>query len=156
MNETNTKTYLYLLKKEGMPSGASPSLDAWVSLNNNLGCHGASPSLGSSYSLFLHPSWSHPKLENFNHTKLNKTFMRSVSITKQITTISIVANPFIFYFSIISTVFQLFYGKNSSNKTMESPKQAHNAKKTESVKNRTVCSNLKTSYTYVTAKILKN
>ena len=28
MNETNTKTYRYLLKKEGMPSGASPSLDA--------------------------------------------------------------------------------------------------------------------------------
>ena len=28
MNETNPKTYRYLLKKEGMPSGASPSLDA--------------------------------------------------------------------------------------------------------------------------------
>ena len=28
MNKTNTKTYRYLLKKEGMPSGASPSLDA--------------------------------------------------------------------------------------------------------------------------------
>ena len=60
--------------------------------------------------------------------------MRSVSIRKQITTISTVANPFIFYFCIISTVFQLFYGKNSSKKTIESSKQAHNAKKTESVK----------------------
>ena len=139
-----------------MPSGASPSLVDWFSLNINLGGHGASPSLRFSYSLFLHPSRSHPKLENFNHTKLNKTFVRSVSITKQITTISTVLNQFIFYSCIISTVFQLFYGKNSSKKTIESSKQAHNAKKTESVKNRTVCSNLKTSNTSVTPKILKN
>ena len=27
MNETNPKTYRYLLKKQGMPSGASPILD---------------------------------------------------------------------------------------------------------------------------------
>ena len=76
--------------------------------------------------------------------------MRSVSIRKQTTTISIVANPFIFYFFIISTLFQLFYGKNSSKKTIESSKQAHNAKKTESVKNRIVCSNLTTLNTSVT------
>ena len=139
-----------------MPSGASPSLVAWFSLNINLGCHGASPSLGSWHSLFLHPSWSHPKLKNLNHTKLNKTFVSSVGIRKQITTISTIANPFIFYFLIISTLFQLFYGKNSLKKTIESSKQAHNAKKTESVKNITVCSNLKTSNTSVTLKILKN
>ena len=54
--------------------------------------------------------------------------MRSVSIRKKITTISTIANPFIFYFCIISTVFQLFYGKNSSKKTIESSKQGHNAK----------------------------
>ena len=135
-----------------MPSGASPSLDAWVFLEYYLGVPRASPSLGFCYSLFLHPSWSHPKLENFNHTKLNKTFMRSVSIRKQTTIISTVENPFIFYFWIISTIFQLFCGKNSSKKTIESSKQAHNAKKTESVKNRTVCSNMKTSYTYVIPK----
>ena len=40
MNEMKPKTYRYLLKKEGMPSGASPSLDAWVSLNIYLGCLG--------------------------------------------------------------------------------------------------------------------
>ena len=40
MNETNQKTYRYLLKKDGMPSRASPSLDAWVSLNIYLGCLG--------------------------------------------------------------------------------------------------------------------
>ena len=82
--------------------------------------------------------------------------MRSVSIRRQITTISTVANPFIFYFCIISTVLQLFYGKNSSKKTIESSKQAHNAKKTESVKNKTVCSNMNISNTSVTPKILKN
>ena len=60
--------------------------------------------------------------------------MRSVSIRKQITTISTVANPFIFYFCIISTVSQLFYGKNSSKETIESSKQAPNTKKTESAK----------------------
>ena len=81
--------------------------------------------------------------------------MRSVSIRKQITTISIVANPLIFYFCIISTVFQLFYGKNSK-KTIGSSKQAHNAKKTKSVKNITVCRNLDISNTYETPKILKN
>ena len=82
--------------------------------------------------------------------------MRSVSIRKQTTTVSIVPNPFIFYFRIISTVFQLFYGKNSSKKTIESSKQAHNTKKTESIKNRTVCSNQETLNTSVTPKILKN
>ena len=81
--------------------------------------------------------------------------MRSVSIRKQITTISTIANPFIFYFCIMYTVFQLFYDKNSSKKIIESSKQAHNTKKTESVKNRTVCSNLDISNTSVTQTILK-
>mgnify|MGYP005818289945 CR=1 FL=1 len=47
---------------------------------------------------------------------------------------------------------QLFYGKNSSKKNIESSKQAHNTKKTESVKNRTACSNLDNSITSVTPK----
>ena len=82
--------------------------------------------------------------------------MRSVSVRKQTTTISTVENPFIFYYFIISNVLQLFDGKNSSKKTIESSKQAHNTKKIEYVKNRTVYSNLTTSNTYVTPKILKN
>ena len=82
--------------------------------------------------------------------------MRSVSIRNQTTTISTIANLFLFCFCIISTVLQLFYGKNSSKKTIESSKQAHNTKKTESVKKRTVCSNLDISNTSVTPKILKN
>ena len=121
-NITSSKIPVVVRGKRRMPLEASPSLVACSNLDSFLGCHGASPSLGSSYSLFLHPSWSLPKLENFNHTKLNKTFMRSVSITKQITTLSTAANPFIFYFCIISTVFQIFYGKNSSKKTIESSK----------------------------------
>ena len=80
--------------------------------------------------------------------------MRSVSIRNQTTTISIVANPFIFKFCIISTILQLIYGK--TKKTIESSKQAHNAKKTESFKNRTVCSNLNISNTSGTPKILPN
>ena len=73
MNETNPKTYRYLLKKDGMPSGASPSLDAWLSLNIYLGFLGhpqawalaspPSPHIGTS-SIFKH----------FIHTKLNWTF----------------------------------------------------------------------------------
>ena len=69
-----------------------------------LGVPRASPSFSSCLSLFLHPSWSYPKLENFNHTKVNKDFVRSVSIMKQITTLSTVANPFIFCFCIVATV----------------------------------------------------
>ena len=111
MNETKMKIYRYLLKKDGMPSRASPSLDAWVSLNIYLGWIGhpqawtlaspPSPHIGTS-SIF----------EHFIHTTLNRKLVRSFSIWKQITTISTVANPFIFYFCIICTVFQLFYGSN--------------------------------------------
>ena len=144
-----------MLEERGDAFRGIPKLSCLVLLKYFLGVTRASPSLGSFRSLFLQPSWSHPELENFNHTKLNKTFVRSISIIKQITTLSIVANPFIFYSCIISTVFQLFYGKNSSKKIIESSKQAHKAKKTESVKNRTVCSNLDILNTSVTPKTLK-
>ena len=53
-------------------------------------------------------------------------------------------------------MFQLSYGKNSSKKTIESSKQAHNTNKTEFVKNRTVCRNLICSNTSGTPEILKN
>jgi hypothetical protein len=67
-----------------------------------------------------------------------------------------VANQFIFYSCIISTVFQLCYDLYPPEKTIESSKHANNAKKTESVSDRTVCSNLEVSDTSVTQKILKN
>ena len=145
---------MLIRRKRGCPPWP-PKLSCLGVLVYYLGVTRVSPSLGSWHSLFLHPSWSHPKHENFNHTKLNKTFVRSVSLIKQITTLSAIANPFIFYYCIISIVLQLFYGKNSSKKTIESSKQAHNTKKTESVKNRTMCSNLDISNTSVTQKIWK-
>ena len=83
-NIAPSKIPMVVRRKRGCHSGASPSLVGWSFLDNSLVCHGESPSLGPSYSLFLHASWSHLKLENFNHTKLNKTFMRSISIRKQI------------------------------------------------------------------------
>ena len=68
MNETYPKTYRYLLKKDGMPSGASPSLDAWVSLNIYLGCLGHP----QAWALASLPS-SHIEtfsiIEHFIHTK---------------------------------------------------------------------------------------
>ena len=81
-----------------------PSLDAWVSLNIYLGClgHPQAWDLASPPSPHIETSLI---FEHFIHTKLNKTFVRSVSIIMQSTTLSIVANPFIFYYCIIPTVF---------------------------------------------------
>ncbi len=139
------------VEERGDASPASPSLDAWVSLNIYLGCLGhpqawslaslpkrirkhtdicwrkrgclpsipklrrlslleyllgvprASPSLISCLSSFssyrdildqtLHP-----------HKTSTENSVRSVSIIKQITTLSTVANQFIFCFCIVSTV----------------------------------------------------
>ena len=57
---------------------ASPSLVAWIFLEYYLGVPWESLSLGYCHSLFsplliLLISISHPKLENFNHTKLSGT-----------------------------------------------------------------------------------
>ena len=78
MNETNPKTYRYLLKKDGMPSGASPSLDTWVSLNIYLGClgHPQARALASPPSPHIETS---SIFEHFIHTKLNRTFSGGVS-----------------------------------------------------------------------------
>ncbi len=78
MNETKTKTYRYLLKKDGMPSGASPSLDAWVSLNIYLGClgHPQAWALASPPSSHIETS---SIFDHFIHTKLNRTFSGGVS-----------------------------------------------------------------------------
>ena len=71
MNEMNPTTYRYLLKKDGMPSGASPSLDAWVSLNIYLGCLGHPQALA-----LVSPPSPHIEtssiFEHFIHTKLNR------------------------------------------------------------------------------------
>ena len=59
--------------KEGMPSGASPSLVAWIFLEFFLGSALGIPKLRFFSLLILLISISHPKLENFNHTKLKGT-----------------------------------------------------------------------------------
>ena len=59
--------------EEGMPSGASPSLVAWIFLKYYLGGALGIPKLRFLSLLILLISISHPKLENFNHTKLNGT-----------------------------------------------------------------------------------
>ena len=64
-----------------------PKLSCLVVLEYYLGVTWVSPSLGSCHSLFHSPSNLHPKLENFNHTKLNTKLVSSVSIRKQTTTL---------------------------------------------------------------------
>ena len=64
-----------------------PKLRLLVVLEYYLGVPWASPSLGSYHSLFHSPSNLYPKLENFNHTKLNTKLVSSVSIRKQTTTL---------------------------------------------------------------------
>ena len=77
---------------------------------------GASPSLGSSILY----SFIHRKITQNLKTSItqnsNKTFVRSVSIRKQTTTISTVSNQFIFYYCIISTVSQLLFAKPHQRK----------------------------------------
>ena len=140
-----------------MPSGGIPKLSCLGVLEYYLAVPRESPSLGSCHSLFLRPSWSHPKLENFNHTKLNKTFVRSLNIIKQITTL------IKYYFKPIH-ILLLHYTYCILTwpwlippiQSIDSPKQANNTRKIESVKNRTICSNLNINHTYVNPKILKN
>ena len=62
-----------LKTKEGMPSGASPILVAWIFLEYYLVGALVIPKLRVLSLLILLISISHPKLEDFNHTKLNGT-----------------------------------------------------------------------------------
>ena len=62
-----------LKTKEGMPSRASPSLVAWTFLEYYLEGSLGIPKLRVLPLLILLIATSHPKLENFNHTKLSGT-----------------------------------------------------------------------------------
>ena len=57
-----------------------PKIRLLVVLEFYLGVPWASPSLGFFHSLLHSPSNPYPKHENFSHTKLKKTFVRSISI----------------------------------------------------------------------------
>ena len=111
-----------LVEERGDAFRGIPKLRRLSLLEYLLGVPWASPSLSSCLSSFF----SHRDLLDHRtlhpHKTSTENSVRSVSIIKQITTLSTVANQFIFCFCIISTVFQLFYGKNSSKKTIEPSK----------------------------------
>ena len=121
-------------RKRGCHSGHPQAQFLATSLNIIQGCLRHPQAQPFSYP---HP-FIHRKITQNLKTSIkqnsNKTFVRSVSIRNQTTTISTISTLFLFCFFITSTVFQLFYGKNSSKKTIEPSKLAHNAKKTKSVK----------------------
>ena len=67
-----------------------------------------------------------------------------------------VMNSFFIYIGVKPTLFQILYGSYPLMLAIGASKEAKNTRKTESVKNRTVCSNREVSNTSVTPKILKN
>ena len=143
-----------LVEERGDAFRGIPKLRRLSLLEYLLGVPWASPSLSSCLSSFssyrnLLDQTLHP------HKTSTENSVRSVSIIKQITTLSTVANQFIFCFGIVSTVVKLFHGLIHWYKSIVSSKQANYASKTESVLNRIVCSNLNIHHTYGTSKILK-
>ena len=64
-------------------------------------------------------------------------------------------NSLFIYIGVKPTVFQLLYGSYPPILAIDSSKKANNTRRIESVKNRTVCSNLYQTYTSGTQKILK-
>ena len=88
VNKTKTEVYRYLLKKkDGMPTGASPSIDAWVSFEIfTWGALGI-PKL-ELFPLLLLLTSRLPRSSNTSSTQnFNKNFVRSVSVIKQTTTL---------------------------------------------------------------------
>ena len=73
--------------KEGMPSGASPSLGFWLSLNFTLGYlgHPQAEALATPCSK-IHQIFTQ-KLENFTTQNSTENLMSFVSIRKQTTTL---------------------------------------------------------------------
>ena len=72
-NIAPSKIPMVVRRKRVCHSGASPSLVAWIFLEYYLGGALGIPKLSVLSLLILLISISHPKLENFNHTKLNGT-----------------------------------------------------------------------------------
>ena len=121
-NIAPSKIPMVVRRKRGMPLGACPSLVDCFSLNITLGCHGhpRAHALLTPYS-FIHRDLTQ-NLKTSITQILTKPLVRSVSIINQITTLSTVANPFIFYYCIISTVLQLYHGLYPPTQTTESSK----------------------------------
>ena len=123
-------------RKRGCHSGASPSLVACYFLNIILGClgHPQAQPFANPYS-FIHRKITQ-NLKTSSTQNSNNTFVRSVRIRNQTTTISTVANLFLFCFCIISTVLQLFYRKThqikpQNHKNKHTTQRKPNLSKTE-------------------------
>ena len=92
--------------KEGMPSGASPSLGSWLSF----GVPWAYPRLGSFHSLFHSPSNPYPKLENFTTQNLTENSRAPLAKENKTPLQGTVMNSLFIYIGVRPTVFQLLYG----------------------------------------------
>ena len=98
------KNILILVEERGDAFWGIPKLRRLSLLEYLLGVPWASPSFSSCLSFFS----SHRDLLDHRtlhpHKTSTETSVRSVSIIKQITTLSTVANQFIFCFCIVATV----------------------------------------------------
>ena len=117
---------------------------------------GAPPSLGSSYSLFLHPSYDNPNLENFNHTKLQQN-LREIRQYKKINhyykyCIKPIHILFLHYIYCIPT----FLWKKLIKENHRDIKTSTQRKENRICQNRIVRSNLICSKTSGTQKIVKH
>ena len=108
MHERNeSKNIQILVEERGDAFQGIPKLRRWSLLQYLLGVPWASPSLSSCLS-FLSSFSSYQDLLDLRtlhpHKTSTENSVRSVSIIKQITTLSTVANQFIFCFGIVATV----------------------------------------------------
>ena len=139
-----------MVEERGDAFEASPSLFGWYSLYITLGCPGH-PKLRLLPLLIPSSIVISPKTCKLQSHKTQQNLVRSVSIIKQITTLSIVANPFIFYFLRYTYCILSYPWLIPPIQSIVSSKQAKLC-----IKNITVYSNLNIDHTYVTPKILNN
>ena len=137
-----------------MPSRASPSLGSWLSLNITLGClvHPQAQALATPYSI-VHRIFTQNLKTSQHKTKQKTRKLRQYKKNKP--PLRYCCELMLNSYGVISTVLQLLYGSYPPILLIDSSKEANNTQKTESVKNRTVCSNLYQTYTSGPPKILK-
>ena len=155
MNETNPKTYWYLLKKDGMPSGASPSLDAWVSLNISWGSLGIPKLELLPLLLLLIPR--PPRSSNTSSTQnFNQTFSGGVSEygneIPSCTVVTLLYN----YKQTLPTVCYHNSKAPSQGGFNKNQTYANNEAITAICENRTVCKDLNIHHTSITQKFYEN
>ena len=128
--------------KEGMPSGESPSLVAWIFLEYYLGVPCASKILGSCQFLFSSYRYLTQNLKTSitqNLTELRE--MRQYN-NEQIIHLGTVKTRFIIILTqcLLYLIISTIYIEQYNLQKLETKQTMH--QKTESVKNRTVCKDL--------------